>query len=242
VGKVYTRFGRFWDNSFYGNLPYFDGLKLSPDLGVSAEVAELAKEPLRFNVYAQYFVNDGVTNGSLPTRDTVSVPGARKRNEVVARVEPTYVISPDASVSLGLSAQHFQADLPAPIGEQGVTRLGVDVNLSPVKGLSIYADYAWQHGKHVTDYPMTGAASSRGHYLLTGAEYITKWRLTGRFNLSYVDYSDLGVTEILYQPGIVLKVHDHMSIIGEYVYWNRDQASTTTRVDHSVNAILYASF
>lgn len=242
VGKVYTRFGRFWDNSFYGNLPYFDGLKLSPDIGVSAEVADFRRDPLRVAVYAQYFVNDGVTNGSLPTRDTVSVPGARKRNELVVRIEPTYVISPNASVTLGLSAQHFLADLPAPDGEQGVTRLGADVTLSPVKGLSVYADYAWQRGKHVIDYPAMGSASSRTHYLLAGAEYATSGRLTARFNLSYVDYSDPGVTEILYQPGVVVKVHDHLSIIGEYVYWNRDQASTTTRVDHSVNAILYASF
>ncbi len=58
VGKVYTRFGKFWDNSFYGNLPYFDGLKLSPDLGVSTALAALPKGPLRFNAYAQYFVND----------------------------------------------------------------------------------------------------------------------------------------------------------------------------------------
>jgi hypothetical protein len=94
----------------------------------------------------RYFVNDGVTNGSLPTRDTVSVPGARKRNEIVGRVESTYAISPDASVSLGLSAQHFQADLPPPVGEQAVTRLGADVNVSPVKGLSLYADYARQRG------------------------------------------------------------------------------------------------
>jgi hypothetical protein len=242
AGKVYTRFGKFWDNSFYGNLPYFDGLKLSPDLGVSAEIAASQKQPFRFNAYAQYFVNDGVTNGSLPNRDTVSVTGARKRNELVARVEPAYFFSEDASIGLGLSAQYFQADLPAPIGEQGVTRLGADVTLSPVKGLSIYADYAWQHGQHVTDYPMPGAASRHNHYLLTGAEYITKWRVTGRFNLSYVDYSDLAVTEILYEPGLVLKIHDHMSVIGEYVYWSRDQASMTTKVDHSVNLILYASF
>jgi hypothetical protein len=242
AGKVYGRFGKFWDNSFYGNLPYFDGLKLSPDLGISAEISASPSSALRLNAYAQYFFNDGVTNGSLPNRDTVSVAGARKRNEVIARVEPTYAINDDASVSLGLSAQYFQADLPAPVGEQGVTRLGADVTLSPVKGLSIYADYAWQHGQHVTDYPSPGAASRRTHYLLTGVEYVTKWRLTGRFNLSYVDYSDLAVTEVLYQPGLVLKVHDHMSLIAEYVYWNRDQATSSAKVDHSVNFILNASF
>jgi len=42
-------------------------------------------------------------------------------------------------------------------------------------------------------------------------------RVTGRFNFSYVDYSDLAIKETMYQPGVVLKVHDHISLIAEYV-------------------------
>lgn len=42
AGKLYTRLGRFWDGSFFGNLHYFDGLKLDPDSGVGAVRAGLS--------------------------------------------------------------------------------------------------------------------------------------------------------------------------------------------------------
>src|ERR1019366_1019745 len=37
VGKEYSHFGLFWDNSFYGNVQVYDGLKLDPDYGLSLE-------------------------------------------------------------------------------------------------------------------------------------------------------------------------------------------------------------
>lgn len=239
AGKVYTRFGKFWDGSFYGNLPYFDGLKLSPDFGVSAEVAARAKERVRYNAYLQYFANDGVTNGSLPGRDTVSVAMARKRHEVIARVEPVFQIGDTASITLGLSGQYFRADLP--MGEENVERYGGDVTVSPIKGLSIYGDYAYQHGRHVVDYPTMGMASGKNHYLLAGAEYAAS-RVTARINYSYVDYSDVDTHESLIQPGIVLALHSRASLYLEYVYWTSTAGSTTTKLDHSGNATLYMSF
>src|SRR5260221_1754608 len=72
VGKVYNRFGKIWDNSFYGNLLYFDGLKLAPDEGISVEgaLAPTDARPFGFSYAAQFFVADGRTNGSLQGRDT----------------------------------------------------------------------------------------------------------------------------------------------------------------------------
>lgn len=239
AGKVYTHFGKFWDGSFYGNLPYFDGLKLSPDFGISAEVAARAKEKVRYNAYLQYFANDGVTNGSLPDRDTVSVPMAHKRHEVIARVEPVFQINDNASVTLGLSGQYFRADLP--IGDENVERYGADVTVAPAKGLSIYGDYAYQHGRHVVDYPSMGMSSAKNHYLLAGAEYASS-RVTARVNYSYVDYSDVGTSESLIEPGVVLKLHDRASMYFEYVYWTSKTGGTTTKFDNSANVILYMSF
>jgi hypothetical protein len=245
AGKVYTHFGKFWDGSFYGNLPYFDGLKLSADFGVSAEIAAMQKEKLKVNAYAQFFVNDGVTNGSLNGRDTVSMPGSRKRNEVIARFEPSYAFSKDGSVTFGLSAQHFKADLlEDPVAMRfatpGVTRLGGDVTLSPAKGLSIYGDYAYQKGRHIVA-PAMGAVSRKNHYLLAGAQY-GAGRVTGRFNLSYIKYADTSVTEILYQPGLTVMVNDHLSVIGEYVYWTQTAGGMTAKFDNSINVILSPSF
>ena len=258
AGKVYSRFGKFWDNSFYGNLPYFDGLKLSPDLGVSAELEAFTRGKFTLNAYAQYFVNDGVVNGSLQGRDTVSVPLGRKRNEFVFRAEPGYFFDKDASVSLGASAMFFQADLPEPYGEHRVARYGFDVTINPVRGLSAYFDYARQNGRHVTDYPIAGTpaiaatateaaipavpgqSSRHNDYISTGAEFAIG-RVTGRFNFSFVDYKDLGVKETMYQPGVVFALHDNVSLITEYANWSR-HAAGSTKLDHSLNFVLYAHF
>jgi hypothetical protein len=253
VGKVYTRLGKFWDNSFYGNVQYFDGLKLSPDYGISIEASPLPKSgPFRLGAYAQYFVNDGVTNGSLLNRDTVSVPGARKRDELVGRIEPGYYLKDDTSVVLGLSGQYFDADLPAPYGGHNVYRFAADLNVTIDGALSVYGEYTRQVGRSVTDYPIAGTAatpttpaalrmaSKHNEYVLAGAEY-TCGRVTGRFNFSYVNYRDLFIRETMYQPGVVVKIHENVSLITEYANWNRFN-SGLTKLDHSLNFVLHAKF
>ena len=45
VGKLYSRLGLTWDNSFYGNILAFDGLKLDPDYGLEVEGALGEREP-----------------------------------------------------------------------------------------------------------------------------------------------------------------------------------------------------
>src|SRR5262245_22983361 len=85
LGKVYSRFGLFWENSFYGNVHFYDGLKLDPNYGVSLEGSVGAEKGFRLGYYGQYFITDGRTNGSYLRRDTISIPGARKRHMVIAR-------------------------------------------------------------------------------------------------------------------------------------------------------------
>jgi hypothetical protein len=65
VGKVYSQFGRFWDGVFYGNIPYFDGLKLDPDIGLSWESKLHLGDSTTVDYSAQFFDEDGSTNGSL---------------------------------------------------------------------------------------------------------------------------------------------------------------------------------
>src|SRR6185503_8543686 len=69
VGKVYSQFGRFWDGVFYGNIPYFDGLKLDPDMGLSWESKLTLGDSTTVDYSAQFFDQDGETNGSLQGRD-----------------------------------------------------------------------------------------------------------------------------------------------------------------------------
>src|SRR5205814_464154 len=63
VGKIYRRVGLFWDGSFFGNVQYFNGLKLNPDYG-----AELSGR--WYSV--QYITNNAHVAGSLDGRDVES--------------------------------------------------------------------------------------------------------------------------------------------------------------------------
>ena len=60
AGKIYSRLGLFWDNSFYGNIQAFDGLKVDPDYGLAVEGSLGERAGLAFA--AQYFLVDGRTN------------------------------------------------------------------------------------------------------------------------------------------------------------------------------------
>ena len=66
AGKVYRKVGIFWDDSFFGNLQYFDGNKLVPDWGVSVEGdRDFLGGKVGLEYSLQYFYNSSGTNGSL---------------------------------------------------------------------------------------------------------------------------------------------------------------------------------
>lgn len=74
---------------------------------------------------------DGGTNGSLQDRDTLSVPGARQRNSLVARVVPGYRFSPWGRFVLGVSGQQFQADFDdVRARDDAVTRWNVEAEVA----------------------------------------------------------------------------------------------------------------
>jgi hypothetical protein len=111
AGKAYSHFGLFWDNSFYGNVQVYDGLKLDPDYGLSLEGAAGLERKAGLRYWAQYFVVDGHTNVSLAGRDTISLPGGHRRNQAILRVEPFYKVTEHATLTAGLSGAFLQADL-----------------------------------------------------------------------------------------------------------------------------------
>jgi hypothetical protein len=240
VGKLYSRFGRFWDASFYGNLSYFDGIKLDPDVGVSFEGTQPIATGLDLEYAAQYFIVDGLTNGSLQDRDTVSVPGGRQRNGAVARVATVYKPVDPWAVTAGLSGQRFEADFDAAKNDD-VMRVGaeLDVALGPA---SVYGEYIHQKGFSVANYPAPAMASEDNDYWQVGAQGHWRW-LAARYNLSAVTYNDVSVTEVLHQPGVTVTVNEKLSLLTEYIFWRRyvDEGTDVT-MDKSLNFIVYAAF
>jgi hypothetical protein len=246
VGKSYKRLGLFWDNSFYGNVQVYDGLKLDPNYGVSIE-GELGAPrddaALGVDFSAQYFVVDGGSNVSLANRDTLYIPGARRRNTIVGRVAPIYYFgekgSTRGSVQVGVSAERFTADLPA--GEEGVTRLAAEAKVTYGR-FAAWGEALVQDGRHVTDFPYAasatpvapGRASGDNRYVLAGAEYGIG-PVTLRYNISFGDYSDVDVSEIMHVPALGLELNDHLSVLAEYVHWTRDTNEGDVDVDKSLN-------
>ena len=247
VGKAYSRLGLFWDNSFYGNLQSFDGLKLDPDIGISAEGRVGARFGLAF--WGQFFI-DGRTNISLDGRDTISIPGASRRNMAVAQIEPFVRLGSQSIVKLGLSAEYFRAELPEE--EHDVFRIAEHVVIV-VEGWQAWAEFLLQHGQSVTDFPypgtpatattpaIPGRASAHNRYLLLGTEY-TFHGLVGRYNFSLARYDDVDVTEWIHEPGLGFLINSQFSALAEYVLWKRSAPEGETTFDSSVNLTLNAHF
>jgi hypothetical protein len=253
LGKIYSQFGLFWDNSFWGNVQVYDGLKLAPDYGGSLEGKfELTKQ-FGIGYAAQFFLVDGSTNVSLPGRDTISIPSSRRRNEVVLRVDPYAKFAKDGLVRLGLSAQRLEADSPGiPESERDNLRYGADFKLT-WGGLGVWGEAVHQKGQSVTDYPIAGTpasdsapaipgrASNNISYYEVGAEY-TYGRVTARYNFSAARYGGLGVKEWLHVPALGLKLNDHLSLGGEYVHWSRTVGGSSEKLNRSLNVLLYVDF
>src|SRR5579883_714653 len=251
LGKEYSHLGYFWDGSFYGNVQVYDGLKLDPDYGASLEgQAGGADDPLAVAWWAQYFAVDGTTNVSLPGRDTISVPGGRRRNQVIARVEPRVKLG-RVAVTLGASGEFLQADLPSPVGRQNVWRGALDATLT-AGGLKLLGEVQHQNGRHVVAFPQpfddatgTPGSSSNVDYAQIGGEY-TVGPVTARYYVSLGSYHDVPQpaggtvthTEWLHVPALGVALSPNLYVLGEVVFWQHDTPTTSTLVDRSFNLTL----
>jgi hypothetical protein len=252
AGKAYSRFGLFWDNSFYGNVQVYDGLKLDPDYGLSLEGAVLPSGRAGLHYWAQYFVIDGHTNVSLDGRDTISLPGGHRRNQSIVRVEPFYKATEHATITGGLSGAYLQADLAPLVGTKNVYRGAADLSVA-VRHFNAWAEYTRQNGQSVTDFPVAataatatapavaGHASSHINYGLVGAQYGIG-PVTLRYNVSTGRYEDVHVSEWMHVPAVAYALGDNFTVLAEYVDWRRYIPGASSVVDHSLDVTLAGHF
>ena len=252
LGKIYSRLGLFWDNSFWGNVQVYDGLKLAPDYGGSLEGTIDGLGAFSLGYAAQFFVVDGSTNVSIAGRDTMSIPDSRRRNEVVLRLDPTIQYAKDGNVRVGLSSQHLEADSSGiPSDQRQVWRYAIDVQLTQ-GGLGLWGEYLRQNGQTVTDYPIAGvaatatttavagAASHRIDYYLAGGEF-TYWRATARYNFSAANYHGVDVKEWMHVPAVAFKINEHLQLSVEYVHWLRSLSGVHEPYNRSLNGLLFVN-
>jgi hypothetical protein len=244
AGKEYSHFGLFWDNSFYGNVQVYDGLKLDPDYGLSFEGVLGEDAAFGTRAWLQYFLIDGQTNVSLPGRDTISIEGAHRRNHFIGRVEPFTRFGQSATVKLGLSGAFLEAELPG-LGRKNVLRGALDVTVN-AGGLTLWGELIRQNGQSVTNFPGAPPESApqfskHNNYGLAGGEY-TLGQFTGRYVFSLGDYTDLDLRETMHVPSLGVALDASLSLLAELVVWQRHTDADTAFVDRSLNVTLYGHF
>jgi len=270
AGKLYQRLGRFWDGSFFGNLPYFDGLKLDPDVGVEASLrTPLGGAGAEAELWAQGLVDSDRINGALADRDLegeedrrergvagglrvaapVARPGGRELrlavgvSGLVERVEATAEAeAPEASATLPHAAVDVEARWGPAVAYAEWTRRASG-------GLSELGRLAGEGGAAAA-----GPAGSRATWWLTGVR-VDAGPVELRYNLSTARYGDGGFRETIHQPGVTLEMANGISLLVEYDDWDRGASGpdgsasrppgappVEARLDRSLNVVLHLTF
>lgn len=241
AGKIYRQVGIFWDDSFFGNIQYFDGLKLNPDYGLSLEGDKgFAGDRVVLGWSAQYFMNSDGINGGLSYQRQVASPinssGAldpytldpNPEGELIGSGTPASALKHVVDGRLTLTVRPARR-LSVALGASGLTGLVHRINaysllpdeerFSQVAGdLTISVGPVTAYGEFLRQF---GPGARDADYALAGAR-LRVWRLSIRFNTSYVRYLlDRDVEEFILQPGVTFTIGGGLSALVEYDEWQR---------------------
>jgi hypothetical protein len=251
AGKIYRKVGIFWDDSFFGNIQYFDGNKLAPDWGLSLEgQRDLAGGKLGLEYSAQYFYNGSGTNGSLDYGRTVGTPETATNLQAVRDYSPSAEGAVD-STGTRMSELEHAVDARLALTLRPLPTLYVTAGVS---GLNARVARVWKQG--LTQAPMSDQSpfsQAAGELTVGGAAGPIRWRLLGEYlrqfgpgmrdadyalagaklswkslatylNCSYVRYALAlapAIEEYILQPGVSYAVGGGLTILVEYDEWQR---------------------
>jgi len=235
AGSFYRRVGLEWDDSFFGNIEYFDGFLLDPEFGVGFEGSHKLSGRMGAEYSLQYFSASSPINGSLPGRDFVSQPGARAKNDVTLRFAPVWHFNKWASLNVGGS--FAQGAIERDAGPHNLRRqvaADATLQLGPVM---TYSEVLRQTVNGQVVLPPQDAT-----YTLTGIRW-AKGRYQPRLNYSQANYHGLnGRREYILQPGINVRLASHLTFIYEYDFWRKLSVMKPATLDRSLNLVLLYHF
>jgi hypothetical protein len=235
AGSFYRRVGLSWDGSFFGNIQYFDGLKLDPGFGLGFEGSHTLAGRLGAEYSVQYFTSDASVNGSLPGRDFVSEPGAHAKNDVTLRFAPVLHFSGNLSLTFGGS--YARGSIDRTNGPHNIrSQLAGDATLQ-WRGLLTYAEVLNQYvAGLVIEAPQDAT------YTLFGVRW-ARGRFQPRVNFSAANYHGFQPRrEYIFQPGITVNLSDGFSFLYEFDYWRRTSIPKPFLLDKSLNLVLLYHF
>lgn len=238
AGKLYQTLGRFWDGSFFGNVQYFDGLKLNPQFAVEASGTWRATSGVAVGYTAQYVANSDRVSGALAGRDFETLLGFRDRDGVGAR----------GTLAVPVGRMGFT------VGLSGLSRGTADSTGRTWRVPHVAIDGEWRAGPAVVyaewmrrqagDLPPSLRASfagSRAEYWLAGAQW-HQGVLHLRYNFSRGRYDDIGRSDWIHQPGITIDLARDVHALLELDEWRTrlsgPAGGRTATTDQSLDFVL----
>ncbi len=216
AGLVYTQFGLFWGNAWFGNAPYFDGFKLDADYGLSREKTYEVNDCFKVDTYSQFFFHEDQSNGSFAGGDAESVVGYTEKNTGIVRIVPTWTHTNGAVVALGISGKVGQIDSSVPtLSDQTVG--GYAVDLTYTRGPWRWFAEGMQHfGTQNPARYVSGGPSNRISSVLAGADY-TVGPVTYRAAYSASFDANPDATHNMVVAGTTIKLTKNVDLYIEYV-------------------------
>ncbi len=219
LGKIWKRFGVDWDDTWWGNVQYFDGFKLNPDYGVSWEQTWKVSKKFTVDSFVQYFVaQDGVA-GAEPDSMPETTTGSAEHNTGVVRVVPTLKLSNNSALALGMSASIGQIYNQARNGpDQTPKAYALDLTYT-YDHLKLFGEGLQEFGVLNPDFYVSRGPSDRISDFLLGAEY--KYG-PATFRVAYSAGYEANPSghQSLWVPGVTLGLTKNVDLLLEYVRWD----------------------
>ncbi len=221
AGQIWRRFGLDWDGSFFGNIPFFDGYKLNPDYGVSWENTWTDSDDFKMDSYAQFFIHEDGINGTVAGTDSESLAGTSQRNTGVVRLVPTWTLSDDSTIALGVSGLTGEIVnnprfVTVPHQSLGAWALDVTYTRSRWK---FFAEALQSYGVRSPERFVSGGPSNRTTDVLTGIHY-KLGPATYRVNYSAgFDDNPYGWQQ-MWVPGVTVALTKNVDFYIDYVRWD----------------------
>ena len=235
AGQLFNRFGLFWDGVFFGNAPYFDGLRLDADYGVAWEKTTQIHDCLSLDSYAQFFFHEDQSNGSFGGADAESVAGYTEKNTGVFRLVPTWTLSDGSQLAIGASAMVGEIDSRIALPDETVWAYGIDATYT--KGpWKAFIEGSQLHGVRNPVGYVSGGPSDELVNTLAGVQY-TRGSVTYRCSYSNSIYDNPHAVQNMVLTGATVTLTDHVDLYVEWVHQRVDDADIVTQQGEFFNGI-----
>lgn len=242
IGKFYKKVGIFWDESFWGNILYFNGLVLNPEFGAELVGSKDAGKRTKINYSVQYINNNDHIDGSLEGRDVESDTDAAFHYGFTARFAPTFQLGEKSFLTVGVSGLTGKIDRIVGQSFQ-LSQVDGDASFKLGDG-AIFGEVLYQKGeKNDVLHPLSRRGYDNTVYYWGGIRYLLFKKLLLRFSYSQANYLGADSVGREFLPGITYNLRNSLALIAEYDYWEpQPEGQPSTIMDRSLNFVINYNF